>query len=196
MSSRVKISVQGLISSKTTVRTFALLLGEENGNRRVTIIIGPMEAEAIAIQLQGIKPPRPLTHDLMINVLESFNLQLSEVYIHHFENGIFYSELLLSSSEKSEVIDARTSDAIALAVRVGCPIYMEKSIFDEYAIEFVTEEDVEITPHHEEEEEEEHIEPTLEELQEQLKQAVANEQYEEAARLRDLINNRSKSQTP
>jgi bifunctional DNase/RNase len=191
MSSRVKISVQGLISSKTTVRTFALLLGEETGNRRVTIIIGPMEAEAIAIQLQGIKPPRPLTHDLMINILESFNLQLSEVYIHHFENGIFYSELLLSSSEKSEVIDARTSDAIALAVRVGCPIYMEKTIFEEYAIEFISEdENVEITPHSAEEQEE----PTLEELQEQLKQAVANEQYEEAARLRDLINNRSKSE--
>jgi hypothetical protein len=191
MSSRVKISVQGLISSKTTVRTFALLLGEETGNRRVTIIIGPMEAEAIAIQLQGIKPPRPLTHDLMINILESFNLQLSEVYIHHFENGIFYSELLLSSSEKSEVIDARTSDAIALAVRVGCPIYMEKTIFEEYAIEFIPEdENVEITPHSAEEQEE----PTLEELQEQLKQAVANEQYEEAARLRDLINNRSKSE--
>lgn len=191
MSSRVKITVQGLISSKTTVRTFALLLGEETGNRRVTIIIGPMEAEAIAIQLQGIRSPRPLTHDLMINVLESFNLQLSEVYIHHFENGIFYSELLISSSEKSEVIDARTSDAIALAVRVGCPIYMEKSIFDEYAIEFINEENMDITPNLEEEEKEE---PTLEELQEQLKQAVANEQYEEAARLRDLINNRSKSE--
>ncbi|MBB3186713.1 bifunctional nuclease family protein [Microbacter margulisiae] len=187
MNSRVKISIQGLISSKTTVRTFALLLGEETGTRRVTIIIGPMEAESIALKLQEITPPRPLTHDLMLNALEMFNIQLSEVYIHRFENGIFYSELLLLGNEHSEVVDARTSDAIALAVRTGCPIYMDKAIFDEFAIEME-----ETTVENEENDKEDNENPpTLEELQEQLKQAIENEQYEEAARLRDLISSRS-----
>lgn len=189
MNSRIKISIQGLISSKTTARTFALLLGEETGTRRVTIIIGPMEAESIALQLQGIRPPRPLTHDLLINFMQSFNIQILEVNIQRFDNGIFYSELLLVGNEKTVTVDARTSDAIALAVRVGCPVFMNKAVFDELAIEIEeptseskTEENLEV----------EDEEPTLEELQEQLKQAVDNEQYEEAARLRDAINSKTK----
>jgi bifunctional DNase/RNase len=188
MNSRVKISVQGLISSKTTIRTFALLLGEDSGTRRVTIIIGPMEAEAIALQLQGIKPPRPLTHDLLINSIGAFNIQLLEVNIHRFENGIFYSELLMLGNEKTVVVDARTSDAIALAVRVGCPVFMDQPIFNEFAIEM---EDLS-TEKEETEKSESDEKPTLEELHEQLQQAVANEQYEEAARLRDVINSLTK----
>jgi len=191
MNSRVKISIQGLISSKTTIRTFALLLGEETGTRRVTIIIGPMEAESIALQLQGIKPPRPLTHDLLINTLSAFNIQLLEVNIHRFENGIFYSELLLLGNEKTMTVDARTSDAIALSVRIGCPIFMDKVIFDEFAIE-MEEISSEIKEGEEEKQPESEEEITLEDLQEQLKQAVAKEQYEEAARLRDIINSRTK----
>lgn len=187
MNNRVKISIQGLISSKTTIRTFALLLGEEAGTRRVTIIIGPMEAESIALQLQGIKSPRPLTHDLLINALSAFNIQLLEVNIHRFENGIFYSELLLLSNEKTVTVDARTSDAIALAVRVGCPVFMDQTIFNEFAIEM---EETTSEPKEGEQQETEE-EATLEDLQEQLKQAIANEQYEEAARLRDAINSKT-----
>jgi len=188
MNSRIKISVQGLISSKTTMRTFALLLGENSGTRRVTIIIGPMEAEAIALQLQGITPPRPLTHDLLLNMIKAFDIQILEVNIHRFENGIFYSELLLLGNEKTVVVDARTSDAIALAVRDGCPIFMDEAIFNEFAIEI---EDT-ATENEETEKSEPEEKPTLEELEEQLQQAVAKEQYEEAARLRDVIKSLTK----
>ncbi|GAT63923.1 bifunctional nuclease family protein [Paludibacter jiangxiensis] len=186
MSSRVKLTIQGLISSKTQYNTYALVLGDESRKRRITVIIGHAEAESIALQLQNIKTPRPMTHDLMLNALSGFKIELVEVNIHHFEKGIFHSELLLLSNEKTLVVDARTSDAVALAIRASCPIFIEQDLFDQYSISLDEEEkEAEVA---EEADQAVYEEPSLEELEKRLQHAIANEQYEEAARLRDEIN--------
>ncbi|MBP1639837.1 MAG: hypothetical protein H6Q17_1420 [Bacteroidetes bacterium] len=191
MSSRIKLTIQGLISSKTQNNTYALVLGDESRKRRITVIIGHAEAESIALQLQNIKTPRPMTHDLILNALSGFKIELIEVYIHHFEKGIFHSELLLLNNEKTLTVDARTSDAVALAIRASCPIFIDQLLFDQYAIsideeeteaEVVTEADDALDK-----------EPSLEELETRLQHSVANEQYEEAARLRDEINRKRNS---
>ncbi len=186
MSSRIKLTIQGLISSKTQKNTYALVLGDESRKRRITVIIGHAEAESIALQLQNIKTPRPMTHDLMLSTLSGFQVALIEVNIHHFERGIFYSELLLLGNEKTLTIDARTSDAVALAIRASCPIFIDKQLFDQYAISIDEEEKEE--EEESEAEEADDANPSLEELERRLQQAVANEQYEEAARWRDEIN--------
>jgi len=187
MSTRIKLSIQGLISSKTQLNTYALVLGEENRKRRITVIIGRAEAESIALQLQNIRTPRPMTHDLMLNTLSGFSVELVEVNIHHFEKGIFHSELLWLGSGKTLTVDARTSDAIALAIRCSCPIFIDSALFEQYAISM------------EEEEKEESAftnveyntdDVSLEELELKLQYAIANELYEEAARLRDKINSK------
>jgi uncharacterized protein len=185
MSTRVKLTIQGLISSQTQYNTYALILGEENRKRRITVIIGHAEAESIALQLQNIRPPRPMTHDLILNVLSGFKIELVEVYIHHFEKGIFHSELLFLNDEKTLTTDARTSDAVALAIRSSCPIFIDKELFDQYAISM------------EEEEKDDFVKDmgttgqqniSMEELENQLQYAITNERYEEAAHLRDEIN--------
>lgn len=186
MGSRVKLTIQGLISSKTQYNTYALVLGEESRKRRITVIIGHAEAESIALQLQNIKTPRPMTHDLMLNALSGFKIELIEVNIHHFEKGIFHSELLLLSNEKTLTIDARTSDAVALAIRASCPIFIDQALFDQYAISIDEEEkEAEVV---EEADAATYEEPSFEELEKRLQHAIANEQYEDAARLRDEIN--------
>ena len=188
MSTRIKLTIQGLISSRTQYNTYALVLGEESRKRRITVIIGHAEAESIALQLQSIKTPRPMTHDLMLNVFNGFNIQLVEVNIHHFEKGIFHSELLLLGEGKTLTIDARTSDAVALAIRSSCPIFIEKELFDQYAISTDEEEkEGDTAP---EADDAAMQQPSLDELETRLQHAVANEQYEEAARLRDEINRR------
>jgi bifunctional DNase/RNase len=186
MSSRIKLTIQGLISSKTQNNTYALVLGDESRKRRITVIIGHAEAESIALQLQNIKTPRPMTHDLLLNALSGFMIELVEVNIHHFEKGIFYSELLLLNQEKTLTVDARTSDAVALAIRASCPIFIDRELFEQYAISIDEEQkETEVVPEADEAVEEE---PSLEELEKRLQHSVANEQYEEAARLRDEIN--------
>jgi Uncharacterized conserved protein len=186
MSSRIKLTIQGLISSKTQNNTYALVLGDESRKRRITVIIGHAEAESIALQLQNIKTPRPMTHDLMLNALSGFMIELVEVTIHHFEKGIFYSELLLLNNEKTLTVDARTSDAVALAIRASCPIFIDQELFDLYAISIDEEQkEAEVVTEADEVAEDE---PSLEELEKRLQHSVANEQYEEAARLRDEIN--------
>lgn len=186
MGSRVKLTIQGLISSKTQYNTYALVLGEESRKRRITVIIGHAEAESIALQLQNIKTPRPMTHDLMLNALSGFKIELIEVNIHHFEKGIFHSELLLLSNEKTLTIDARTSDAVALAIRASCPIFIDQALFDQYAISIDEEEkEAEVV---EDADAATYEEPSFEELEKRLQHAIANEQYEDAARLRDEIN--------
>jgi bifunctional DNase/RNase len=186
MSSRIKLTIQGLISSKTQNNTYALVLGDESRKRRITVIIGHAEAESIALQLQNIKTPRPMTHDLLLNALSGFMIELVEANIHHFEKGIFYSELLLLNQEKTLTVDARTSDAVALAIRASCPIFIDRELFEQYAISIDEEQkEAEVVPEADEAVEEE---PSLEELEKRLQHSVANEQYEEAARLRDEIN--------
>ena len=118
VSTRIKLRVQGLANSQIQSGAYALILAEENGPRRIPIIVGTAEAQSIAIALEHIVPPRPLTHDLFATFAQAFNVILKEVYIYKFEDGVFYSELEFSDGERSIKLDSRTSDAIAIALRV------------------------------------------------------------------------------
>lgn len=132
--SKIKLNVLGISYSQTQTGAYALVLTEEHGERRIPIIIGGFEAQAIAIQLEGLKPPRPLTHDLFLNFAMSFGVNLVEVNIYRLEEGVFYSKLICNNGGKDIVIDARTSDAIALALRFKCPIYTTEEILQKSGI--------------------------------------------------------------
>ena len=125
---RVKLKVLGISYSQTQSGAYALILVEENGERRVPIIIGGFEAQAIVIKLENLEPPRPLTHDLFRSFASEFNITIIEVMIYKLEEGVFYSRLLCNNGEKELSIDSRTSDAVALALRFGCPIYITEEI--------------------------------------------------------------------
>lgn len=131
---KVRLNILGLSVSQTQSGAYALVLAEEHGDRRIPIIIGPVEAQAIAIHLEGLKPPRPLTHDLIKNIALAFDITLLEVTIHKLEEGIFFSELLCEMNGKEVRIDSRTSDAIALALRFRCPIYTTEEILHKAGI--------------------------------------------------------------
>jgi bifunctional DNase/RNase len=126
---RVKLKVLGISYSQTQSGAYALILVEENGERRVPIIIGGFEAQAIVIKLENLDPPRPLTHDLFRSFAAEFNVSIIEVMIYKLEEGVFYSRLLCNNGEKEISIDSRTSDAVALALRFGCPIYITEEIY-------------------------------------------------------------------
>ena len=123
---RVKLKVLGISYSQTQSGAYALILVEENGNRRIPIIIGGFEAQAIVIKIENLEPPRPLTHDLFKSFADEFNISMVEVVIHKLEEGVFYSRLLCNNGDKELSIDSRTSDAVALALRFDCPIYIAK----------------------------------------------------------------------
>jgi uncharacterized protein len=195
---KIRLNILGLSVSQTQSGAYALVLSEENGDRRIPIIIGPVEAQAIAIQLEGLKPPRPLTHDLIKNIAQAFNIVLLEVVIHKLEEGIFYSELLCEMDGREVRIDSRTSDAVALALRFRCPIYTTEDILKKAGIVLEGDETRQSetgkttekpgssgsTPF---------ARYTLQELEEMLNEAVHNEDYEKASVLRDEINNRKKN---
>lgn len=132
--SKIKLNVLGISYSQTQTGAYALVLTEERGERRIPIIIGGFEAQAIAIQLEGLKPPRPLTHDLFLNFAMSFGINLIEVNIYRLEEGVFYSKLICNNGSKDIAIDARTSDAIALALRFKCPMYTTEDILQKSGI--------------------------------------------------------------
>ncbi|MBQ8530604.1 MAG: bifunctional nuclease family protein [Parabacteroides sp.] len=123
MEAKIKLRVQGLTNSQVQSGAYALILAEEKGIHRVPIIVGTAEAQSIAIALEKVKIPRPLTHDLFVAFAQTFKIQIREVLIYKYEDGIFYSELLLDDGFKQIRLDSRTSDAIAIALRVNCPIY-------------------------------------------------------------------------
>ncbi|MDR2913539.1 MAG: bifunctional nuclease family protein [Tannerella sp.] len=124
---RIKLRVQGLTNSQIQSGAYALVLAEE-GLRRIPIIVGMFEAQSIAIALEGINPPRPLTHDLFIAYTKATGYQMREIFIHKFEDGVFYSEIVLTNGDNTIRIDSRTSDAIAIALRTDCNIYTTESI--------------------------------------------------------------------
>jgi bifunctional DNase/RNase len=127
---KIELEIVALSHSITQTNSYAVVLGEVNGLRRLPIVIGGFEAQAIAVALEKMKPTRPLTHDLMKNFMLAFNVELHEVVISDLQEGIFYSKLLCSTDADTVEIDSRTSDALALAVRFGCPIYIYDNIFD------------------------------------------------------------------
>ena len=194
MATKVKLRVIGLTYSQTQTGSYALVLAEEKGRRRIPIMIGAFEAQAIALHLEDLQPPRPLTHDLFKSFSTAFGIELKEVFINKLKEGIFYSELLFFSGGEVARIDSRTSDAVALALRFKCPIYTTPEILDQAGI--ILEEKAEVV-----EPEEEHevlIEApglrskSLDELDKLLEEAVANEDYEAASEIRDEMKRRRK----
>lgn len=131
---RIKLKVMGISYSQTQSGAYALILVEEAGERRIPIIIGGFEAQAIVIKLENLDPPRPLTHDLFKRFADEFNISVMEVFIYKLEEGVFFSKLICNNGEKEVSIDSRTSDAVALALRFGCPIYISEGILDKAGI--------------------------------------------------------------
>jgi len=190
---KVPLNVLGISYSQTQTGAYALVLGEENGNRRIPIIIGGFEAQAIAIQLEGLKPPRPLTHDLFYKFAMEYGIVVETVYIFRLEEGVFYSKLICTNSGKRVELDARTSDAIALALRFGCPIYTTAEILDRAGIVFVNEPHKAGQPSSFSEKTKKKTDlqyMDLPELENMLNEAVLNENYEKASKVRDEIKRR------
>jgi len=196
---RLKLNILGLSYSQTQTGAYALVLAEEEGERRIPIIIGGVEAQSIAIKLEGLTPPRPLTHDLFLNFAKAFDIEITEVVIYKLEEGIFYSELVCKRGAETLHIDSRTSDAVALALRFNCPIYTYDEIMDKAGI--VLDFDAEGEPvdgdiSGEEpkkgKQEGEFTGKSLEELKSLLDDAVGKEDYERASRIRDEIKAREK----
>lgn len=194
---KVKLNVLGISYSQTQSGAYALVLSEEEGKRRIPIIIGGFEAQSIAIQIEGLTPPRPLTHDLFLNFAKSYSIEIIEVQIYKLEEGVFFSKLHCDNGKKEVYIDARTSDAIALALRFKCPIYTTEEIIDKAGIilEFDgTDDDVEKVSTSEKKENTDsslYNKMSLSELKTLLDEAVLNEDYEKASKIRDEINKRS-----
>ena len=194
---KIRLNILGLSVSQTQSGAYALVLAEEGGERRIPIIIGPVEAQAIAIQLEGLKPPRPLTHDLIKNMALAFEIGLIEVSIYKLEEGIFYSELLCEMNGKEVKIDSRTSDAVALALRFRCPIYTSEEILKKAGI--VLEQEDENSPvrsmadeDYDEPEVSSYAQYSTDELNELLNEAIQHEDYEKASVIRDELNKREK----
>ena len=194
---KIKLEIVGLSYSQTQSGAYALVLSEVDGNRRLPIIIGGFEAQAIAIELEKMTPTRPLTHDLFKSFAEAFTINIMEVIIYNLTEGIFYSKLICEQNGMMHEVDARTSDAIAIAVRFGCPVYTYEDILSSAGMlldgeeidsdEFLTEAEATQEQH-----------PTtnqlgslsVDELRKELEQAIEQEDYETASRIRDEINKR------
>jgi bifunctional DNase/RNase len=196
---KIKLDIVGLSYSQTQSGAYALVLGEVHGRRRLPIIIGSFEAQAIAIEIEKMTPSRPLTHDLFKSLAENYHLNIQEVIIYNLVDGIFYAKLICSDGKKTSEIDARTSDAIALAVRFDCPIYTYEFILASAGIviegnDFVFLENIEVPK------EEKVASATLnynalteDELKNKLKEALSEEAYEKAANIRDELSRRKSS---
>jgi bifunctional DNase/RNase len=189
---KIRLKVVGISYSQTQSGAYALILAEENGNRRVPIIIGGFEAQAIVVKLENLVPPRPLTHDLFLLFAHQFGISVLEVFIYKLEEGVFFSRLVCNNGEKEILLESRTSDAVALALRFGCPIYMTEDTLDKAGII--------ITPSNVGEEVDNILEPektkydgySNDELFKMIDEAVKTENYEKAAIIRDEIERRKK----
>lgn len=193
---KIKLSVLGISYSQTQSGAYALVLSEVNGERRLPIIIGGFEAQAIVIKLENLNPPRPLTHDLFRNFSELMKADLKEVFIHKLEEGVFYSQLVIKKDGKEILMDSRTSDAVALALRFNCPIYIEEEIMDKAGIVM---KDTEYEDAERDETAESKIpkvtpaglsELTMNELKKKLDEAIKAEDYEKAAFIKDEMDKR------
>lgn len=200
---KVKLDIVGLSYSQTQSGAYALVLGEVNGRRRLPIIIGAFEAQAIAIEIEKMTPTRPLTHDLFKSFAQVYQIEITEIIIYNLVDGVFFAKLICTDGENIQEIDARTSDAIALAVRFNAVIYTYEFILSSAGIviegnDFLFLENMEsITKEHSSEDIPTSIPVSgyqslsIEELQEKLNEALADEAYEKAARIRDEISKRN-----
>lgn len=204
--SLVRLNIKGISYSQTQSGAYALILSEENGERKLPIVIGAFEAQSIAIALEkDIRPPRPLTHDLFKNFSDCFSIVVKQVIIHKLVDGVFYASLICESNDVEEIIDARTSDAIALALRFSAPIFTYKNILEKAGVI------LKISPDKDGKQAEESLvfdakkiegeeieydaddtfkNLSLSKLKELLKKAVIDEDYEVAAKIRDEISKR------
>lgn len=191
MNPRVKLSILGISFSQVQAGAYALIFAESDGPRRLPIVIGTPEAQSIAIVMEKINPPRPLSHDLIVSTFKALNVDLLDVFIHKFENGAFYAELTLQQGENQYKIDSRTSDGVALAIRTGAPIYTTEEImltmsvvFDENDDEnpemkdFLSNEDKDLS------------QLSTDTLNSMLQEALGKEDFESAISLRDELNKR------
>lgn len=203
--SLVRLTIKGISYSQTQNGAYALILSELEGERKLPIVIGAFEAQSIAISLEKeIKPPRPLTHDLFRNFAERFEITIKQVIIHKLVDGVFFSSIICERDKIEEIIDARTSDAIALALRFNAPIFTYKNILDKAGIniksssekkqeddtdfmESLVQEDTATRPNANE-----YASYTTKELNEMLHKAVENEDYEQAVFIRDELSKRGK----
>ena len=192
---KIELEIIALSHSITQTHSYAVVLGEVNGLRRLPIVIGGFEAQAIAVALERINPSRPLTHDLMKNFMTAFNIDLHEIVISDLQEGIFYSKLVCSSEHDTVEIDSRTSDALAMAVRFGCPIFTYEHILESAAI-FKEGEDIskEHAAHVTEEQRDvDNLKSkTIEELNQLLNEVLEQEDYVKAIAIRDELKSRSK----
>ncbi|MCE2741444.1 MAG: bifunctional nuclease family protein [Sphingobacteriales bacterium] len=199
--SRVKLSILGLSTGQTS-GSYTLILGEENSNRKLPIVIGSFEAQAIAVEIEKIVPFRPMTHDLFLNFCNSFDITIHEVVIYSLNEGVFHAKLICEHLGEIKEIDARTSDSIALAVRFKCPIYTYEDIMDLAGIVFDDDSSANHTDQFDEAEPKAQTAPneekigytrmTLEQLNQLLDNALILEDYASAARIRDEIQRRKK----
>jgi len=188
----IQVDIIGLSTSPSSGGAYALVLGEVEGNRRLPIIIGAFEAQAIALELEKIQPPRPMTHDLIRDLFDSVAADVTDILIDELREGTFFAKIRYEVNGSDSQLDCRPSDAVALAVRVGAPIYVAASVLEEAGIP--TEDENELaavegeTPEPVEEPTPEPPRSPLEQLEEDLAKAIADEDYELAARLRDDIS--------
>jgi uncharacterized protein len=188
---KIQCEILGLSSSPSTGGAYAILLKEVSGNRRLPIIIGAFEAQAIALEIEGIKPPRPLTHDLLKQVIDNLGATIIEVIVDELRENTFYAKIILEMSTMTNEIDSRPSDAIALAVRAQAPIYVTESVM-QIAAFVPSEENEKDSIENEDNERDDDPVPMTKEakiaaLQNKLREAIDAEEYERAAKLRDDI---------
>ena len=195
----IQLLINGISYSQTQNGAYALILSEIEGERKLPIVIGTNEAQSIAIAIEKeIKPPRPLTHDLFKNFCIRFDIKIKQVIIHKLVDGVFYSSVICERDGIEEIIDSRSSDAIALAIRFEAPIYTYENILDKAGVVIKLEKEIDersllkelFSDENSEVESSELKEKTTKELEELLKIAVQNENYESAAKIRDEISNR------
>lgn len=190
---KIELQVISISSSHAEAGAYALLLEEKEGKRQLPVIIGTAEAQAIMLELKGIAPPRPLTHSLFTSVLEALGVRLLRVLIYKADNGVFYSYIYLRSEDTIYRIDARTSDAVILALRMNAPLMIYEDILQAEGLKTPLGEREEDTPHSDDDDKH-HKKEQLEALQKALQKAIAEEDYEQAAKLRDQIKQYSKSE--
>jgi bifunctional DNase/RNase len=191
---KIELEIVALSHSITQTHSYAVVLGEVNGLRRLPIVIGGFEAQAIAVALERMQPSRPLTHDLMKNFMLAFNVELHEIIINDLQEGIFYSKLVCSTDHDTVEIDSRTSDAVALAVRFGCPIYTYDNILDSAGI--LMEEDdkkKKVVVSHTESGSNDLKKMSIADLETLLNEVLEQEDYIKAASIRDEIQTRKRS---
>lgn len=197
---KIKLDIVGLSYSQTQSGAYALVLGEVNGRRRLPIIIGSFEAQAIAIEIEKMTPSRPLTHDLFKSFALAYHINIQEIIIYNLVDGIFYAKLICSDGKKVIEIDARTSDAIAMAVRFECPIYTYEFILSSAGIVIEGNDFVYLENINEGNEDKTTVPQgnsyaslSNDELKTKLSEALADESYEKAAKIRDELNKRRSS---